>query len=382
MNPKSLNSVCFVGFLGIVGLVGISCEKDRFPLHCQPMAQRPNAAIIGFGRYLPRLRIKAADIATHWGQDPEGIRALGLREKTVPEQGEDTLTMAFEASKQALEEANIRASEVSAVFVGSESHPYAVKPTSSMLASALGVDPFCFAADLEFACKAGTAGMQIVGSFVSSGQIRYGLAIGSDTAQARPGDALEYTAAAGAAAFVIGKEDSKNALCRIDHTLSFTTDTPDFWRPNGEAFPHHAGRFTGEPGYFHHVRETIKGILEVTKAKPADFSHVVLHMPNAKFPQTIAKEFGFTKEQLELGFIVPELGNTYSACSPLGLTYVLESAKKGEKILLVSYGSGSGCDAFACTMLKNGSALPADTREVSYVNYSEYLEHRNLITKA
>jgi hydroxymethylglutaryl-CoA synthase len=104
---------------------------------------------------------------------------------------------------------------------------------------------------------------RIVSSFVQSGQIRYGLAVGSDTAQARPGDALEYTAAAGAAAFVIGNEKDENALCRIDRTISFTTDTPDFWRPAEASFPQHAGRFTGEPGYFHHVRETVKGMLEM-----------------------------------------------------------------------------------------------------------------------
>jgi hydroxymethylglutaryl-CoA synthase len=306
----------------------------------------PKSAITGFGRYLPVSRITVEDIAMHWGQDPAHIRtSLGLKEKTVPGRGEDTFTMAFEASRQAIEMANIESSEISAIFVGSESHPYAVKPTSSMLASALELHPFSHAADLEFACKAGTAGVQIVDAFVRSGQVRYGLAIGSDTAQAKPGDALEYTAAAGAAAFVIGTEKAKNALCRIDHTLSFTTDTPDFWRPAHEKFPHHAGRFTGEPGYFHHMRETIKGILEVSKRSISEIDHVVLHMPNAKFPTTIAKKFGITKEQMELGFIVPHIGNTYSACSPLGLTYVLEQAKKGrdDSPGVVRLGFGFGC---------------------------------------
>ena len=40
--------------------------------------------------------------------------------------------MAFEAGKQAIEIAEIQSSEISAIFVGSESHPYAVKPTSSI----------------------------------------------------------------------------------------------------------------------------------------------------------------------------------------------------------------------------------------------------------
>ncbi|MDD5470086.1 MAG: hydroxymethylglutaryl-CoA synthase [Candidatus Peribacteraceae bacterium] len=331
-----------------------------------------HSAIIGFGMCLPNERIRVADIAAHWGQDGEMVsKSIGVREKTVPGEGEDAFTLAFEAGKQAIEIAGIQSSEISAVFVGSESHPYAVKPTSGMVAQALGVHPFCHCADLEFACKAGTAGMQIVDAFVRSKQIRYGLAIGSDTAQAAPGDALEYTAAAGAAAMILGPEKSKDAICRIEQTLSFTTDTPDFWRASKESYPNHGGRFTGEPGYFHHMRETIRGTLETAKIAVQELSHIILHMPNGKFPSRIAKECGFTKEQMAKGFIVPHIGNTYSACSMIGLAHVLQEAKKDEKILLVSYGSGAGCDAFLMTMLRDGIALKPDERETAYVSYSE-----------
>ncbi|MBI3331974.1 hydroxymethylglutaryl-CoA synthase [Candidatus Peregrinibacteria bacterium] len=333
-----------------------------------------SSSIIGFGMYLPNLRIKTSEIAARWEQDPGALASsLGVNEKTVPDRDEDTFTMAFEAARQAIEVGKIRSSEISAIFVGSESHPYAVKPTSGMLAAALSLHPFSHCADLEFACKAGTAGLQIVDSMVRAGQVQYGLAIGSDTAQAAPGDALEYTAAAGAAAVILGPSDSKNALCKIDATLSFTTDTPDFWRAADEKYPRHAGRFTGEPGYFHHVRTAITGMLDTAKLKPEDFAHIVLHMPNGKFPSRIAKEFGFTKAQMEHGFIVPSIGNTYSACSLLGLVHVLQKAKKGEKILLVSYGSGAGCDAFVLTMQKHGVALPKDERETTYVSYSDLI---------
>ena len=328
--------------------------------------------------YLPTFRIRTKDIAEHWQQDSKALAAtLGVEEKTVPGRDEDAFTMAFEAGRQAIETAKIRSSEISAIYVGSESHPYAVKPTSGMLAAALELHPFCHAADLEFACKAGTAGMQIVDAMVRAGQIQYGMAIGTDTAQAAPGDALEYTAAAGAAAVILGPSDAKNALCRIDATLSFTTDTPDFWRAADEKYPRHAGRFTGEPGYFHHMRTAIQGMLDTAKLTAKDFAHVVLHMPNGKFPSRTAKEFGFTKEQMSTGFIVPTVGNTYSACSPLGLVHVLQKAKKNERILLVSYGSGSGCDAFVLTMQKNGVALPKDERETTYVSYSELMALRS-----
>lgn len=331
------------------------------------------SAIIGFGLHVPTGKIKAEEIAAAWNQDAKAIMSgLGIREKTVPNHGEDTFTLAFEAGKQAIATAKIKPTEVSAVFVGSESHPYAVKPTSGMVSSALGCDPYSHCADLEFACKAGTAALQIVDSMIRAKQIRHGLAIGADCAQSKPGDPLEYTAAAGAAAFVLGPDDHKQALCRIDHTLSFTTDTPDFWRANGEKHPRHAGRFTGEPAYFRHVREATKGIMEVAKLKPDAIDHVVFHMPNGKFPSRMAKEFGFTKEQMEHGFIVPHIGNTYSACSPLGLAHVLQQAKKDDRILLVSYGSGAGSDAFALTMLRDGVALQNEERSPVYLSYSEY----------
>lgn len=332
-----------------------------------------HSAIVGFGLCLPAQKITTREIADAWKQDASHIvSGLGVHEKTVPEQGQDTFTLAYEAGMQALEVANIASSQVSAVFVGSESHPYAVKPTSGMVASALQCDPFCHSADLEFACKAGTAAVQIVDSMVRSKQISFGLAIGADCAQSKPGDALEYTAAAGAAAFVLGPADAKNALCRIDHTLSFTTDTPDFWRANGQQYPAHAGRFTGQPAYFRHVKEATNGILEVAKIAMKDVDHVVFHMPNAKFPSRVAKELGVSKEQLEAGFIVPHIGNTYSACSPLGLAHVLQEAKKDQRILVVSYGSGAGSDAFVMTMLRDGVKLKPQNEQTRYVNYTEY----------
>jgi hydroxymethylglutaryl-CoA synthase len=327
--------------------------------------------ILSFGRYIPSQRIKALTIAEHWKRGAEQIEALGIEEKSVPMPDENAFTLAHEAATMAL--GSLDRSLVQALFVGSESHPYAVKPTSGMLVHSLQVNPFCHAADLEFACKAGTAAMQIVAGMSESKMITLGLAIGSDTAQSKPGDALEYSAAAGAAAFVIGRPSASLPLiCSIDATLSYTTDTPDFWRGAKEEYPSHAGRFTGEPGYFHHIETTTKAFLEKIEMNITEIDHVVLHMPNAKFPKQSAKKLGISDEQLALGFIVPFIGNTYSACSPLGLTFVLEKAKKGQKILLVSYGSGSGCDAFLFTMHTDGVALPLSDQDLTFLSYSEY----------
>ncbi len=333
------------------------------------------SAILSFGRYIPPQRIEAKTIATHWKRGTEQADGLGIREKSVPSSDEDAFTLAWEASRGAIESGDIDPLDIEAVFVGSESHPYAVKPTSAMLVTALKINPFSRAADLEFACKAGTAAMQIVSAMAESKQIKMGLAIGSDTAQSKPGDALEYSAAAGAAAFVIGLPTKKHAgICSIDATLSYTSDTPDFWRGAQDKYPSHAGRFTGEPAYFHHLETATKKILAENDLTPGEIDHVVFHMPNAKFPMQAAKKLCFTETQMQAGFIVPSIGNTYAACSPLGLTAVLQVAKKNQRILLVSYGSGSGSDAFLLTMLRDGSALREEQKELTRLSYAEYLQ--------
>jgi len=224
------------------------------------------AGIVGYGAYVPKYRIKAEEIAAVWGEDAEKIKnSLNVREKSVPSIDEDTATIAVTCARNALEQAKTNPSDIGAIYVGSESHPYAVKTTSSIVAEAIEATPVLTAADYQFACKAGTAAMQTVMGMVLSKMIKYGIAIGADTAQGRPGDTLEYTASAGGAAYLIGAE---NLLAIIHDTYSYTTDTPDFWRREGAEFPSHGSRFTGEPAYFRHVIAAAKGIMEKTTYNP------------------------------------------------------------------------------------------------------------------
>ncbi|HUM67875.1 MAG TPA: hydroxymethylglutaryl-CoA synthase, partial [Chloroflexota bacterium] len=150
--------------------------------------------IVGYGAYVPRYRIPAKEISQMW---TGGVGGVPIQEKAVNGLDEDVATMSVEAARNALLRGQVDPQEIRAVWVGSESHPYAVKPTSTIVAEAIGSVPNTLAADWEFACKAGTEAMQAGIGFVGSGMARYALTIGMDTAQGRPGDALEYTAAAG-----------------------------------------------------------------------------------------------------------------------------------------------------------------------------------------
>ncbi|HTS32610.1 MAG TPA: hydroxymethylglutaryl-CoA synthase [Thermoplasmata archaeon] len=302
------------------------------------------AGIVSYGAYVPRYRITPGEIGRVWGVDGEGMgQGLNVIRKSVPAPDEDTITISTEALRVALARGGIDPQTIGALYVGSESHPYAVKPTATVVASAVGATPNLTAADFEFACKAGTAAIQTCLGLVGAEMIRYGVAIGTDTSQGAPGDALEYSASAGGAAFVIGRE---HVIARVRHTLSYTTDTPDFWRREGQRYPSHGGRFTGEPAYFRHVTECAKQMFARAGTGPTDYAHVVFHQPNGKFPQRVGKQLGFTEAQMKYGLVTPYIGNTYSGAALIGLSNVLDHAAAGERVLMVGYGSGAGSDAF------------------------------------
>lgn len=341
--------------------------------------------IVGYGAYVPFYRVAAREIAQENNHDWNKITAsLGVIEKSVPATDEDAVTLGVHAAKNALARADIEATALGVIYVGSESHPYVVKPSASIIGAALGVSRDYAAADLEFACKAGTAALQSAYAQIKSGFTSYALAIGSDTAQATPGDYLEYTAGAAAAAYILG--GGENVIATIDVTMSISTDTPDFWRRSLQKYPEHVGRFTAEPGYFSHIQSMTKLVFEKMNLGPADFEHVVFHQPNSRFPLSVAAKLGFLPHQAETGLLVRAIGNSYSASSLLGLTAVLDIAKAGERILLVSYGSGSGCDAFVLTAtdkLEEAKAKATFTLEYAarkkYLSYTHYRRNIDLI---
>ncbi len=317
---------------------------DEYYPHQEYHRVKPNKeydapGIVGYGVYTSRFRIRDGGI-----------------ERSVPFIDEDAITAAVEAGKLALIHSGVDSSLVGKVYVGSESNPYAVKPIASKVAQVLklgeededvqGVD----AVDTEFACKAATSMFKDAASLVSYPKmgVPYAIVIGADNSQAAPRDSpggeLDFFVGYGGCAYIFGKTD---VIAEFEGWYSCTSDTPDFWRRDGEPYPMHGGRFTGDPAYFKHVRKAAKKLMERLGLKPSDINYFVAHQPNVQFPVRIARELGFREEQYSPSLQVAKFGNTYSGSSPVGLAAVLDVAKPEERILIVSYGSGAGSDAYS-----------------------------------
>jgi hydroxymethylglutaryl-CoA synthase len=343
----------------------------------QPSKEYDVPGIVGYGVYTSRFRIKE-----------------GPLERSVPFIDEDAVTAAVEAGKLTLIHSGVDSSLVGKIYVGSESNPYAVKPIASKVAQVLklgeededvqGVD----AVDTEFACKAGSSMFKDASSLVNypNSGVKYAMVIGADNSQAAPrgcpGGELDAFVGYGGSAYLFGKSD---VIAEIEGWYSCTSDTTDFWRRDGEPFPMHGGRFTGDPAYFKHVRKAATKLMERLNLKPDDLDYFVAHQPNPQFPVKIAKELGFKDDQYAASLQIRQFGNTYSACSLIGLAAVLDIAKPEARILVTSYGSGAGSDAY---LLRTTSQLSDKRRrqkmsvryqaESPFLEYVDYTTYRRL----
>ena len=335
--------------------------------------------IISYGAYVPKYRIKVEEIAKVHGGDAEFIKTnLLIEEKSVPGIDEDSLTMSVESSINALKKIDIIKQRIGAVYSGSESPVYAVKPNASIVGEILDIGDDYTSADVQFACKAGTAALQMALGLLKSGFIKYGLAIGTDTSQASPGDILEFTASAGAAAFIVGNKKDE-MIAELEEMCSVSSDTPDFWRRSMQKYPMHTERFTGAPAYLKHVTTSTRILMKRANITIGEIDHVAFHTPNGKFPLNAGELLGFPKQKLLSNLIVSKIGNTYSAASLLVLSHILDKAKPGERILVTSYGGGAGSDSFLFRVTNKINRLKKKIRdtqgymeEKEYVSYAKY----------
>jgi len=342
----------------------------------KPRKEYETPGIVGYGVYVSKFRIKE-----------------GAIERSVPFLDEDAITAAVEAGKLALIHSGVDQSLIGKIYVGSESNPYAVNPIASKVAQVLklgeeergekvqGID----AVDTEFACKAATSMFKDAAALVyyPKTPTDYAMVIGADNSQAAPrgelGGELDFFVGFGGSAFIFGMKD---VIAELEGWYSCSSDTPDFWRRDLEPYPRHGGRFTGGPAYFKHIVKAGRKLMEKMNLKPGDIDYFICHQPNPVWPMRAARSLGFKPEQYLPGMQVSKFGNTYSGSSPIGLASVLDIAKPYERIMIVSYGSGAGSDAYSFLVTsqieekrrrqKFNVRYQVENEYIEYVDYATY----------
>ena len=324
--------------------------------------------IAGYGIYIPRYRIKREEIAKAWG----GFGASG--ENSVPGIDEDIVTMAVEASDKAIDHAGVEPSKIGTVYFCTSSPEFIEKSSAAIVSDALGIPRESKTSDWDTSGNSSTKAISACLDEIEVQSGKFGLVITSDFRRASPAGPLELYFGAGAAAYVLGAD---NTIVDIEGMNSYTTTFTGTWKRSGDQYVKQADpRFSRLFGYTEHVHKAAEGLMKNLNRNIEDFNHVVFQQPDETLPFTLAaRALAVKREQLVNGAIVQFVGDVGVSSVPIGLAAVLDKAENGEKILVVSYGSGAS-DAVSLLVNENiekkrGKLVPVKT----YLEAKEYLDY-------
>ncbi|MFX1505678.1 MAG: hypothetical protein ACFFDC_06140 [Promethearchaeota archaeon] len=327
---------------------------------------------------------------------------LMLREKVVPGPNEDALTAGIQSLSYAIRRADIKPEEIDALFVVSESYPYAVK-SSTAIAGKAGLTDLKYGVRGEFACKPFGEFLDIAAALIDSGRCRYVAVTATDASQGAPGDDLEFSASFYSTTIILGKE---KGIAEIKGRTSINYDFSDFIRKEGEEFPEHEGQGTSLA-----FRGMILSALRKHLENYSDISPDclpsktwVIHSPNGSFPNEalidIGDHFGVSlaekmfdeagkmlgiEPRVKVSNLAPAIANGYSATVPTALCDAMEKAKSGDEIMTVLYGSGAGSDVISIKVKADGSqvannGVPTVQEQIDYkqkISVEDYFKFRD-----
>jgi len=331
-------------------------------------------SIISCGVYLPHLRIKRDEYLSALGSC-----TAGMREKAVLDIDEDVITMAVEAAKDAL--AGLDVARVGVLTLASTSFPYQEKALAGTLVKALGLSHNVLTSQHGHSTMSGTEALLAALGLLEQSDQPCALVVISDAPVSGAAVDLEHGFGAGACAFVLAKDEPGLAF---EGAAACSGEAMGLrYRLPGESDIRDIGVKTyATLDYNETVKEAVTELVKKLGRTPADYRHVILHQVDAKTDAALAKKMGCSEEQIKEGSVFTYTGDT-GACSPLlGLCRTLASTAPGDRILLASYGPGSGSQALSFqlnTTLRNSGSFQARLEDKKYIGYVQYLKQKRSI---
>ncbi|MCB2189994.1 MAG: OB-fold domain-containing protein [Deltaproteobacteria bacterium] len=335
--------------------------------------------ICSYGAYIPRYRLDRKNLFQAIGWMNSSTRGLAKGEKAVANFDEDSVTMAVAAGLNAL--CGIGRSELDGVYFASTTMPYKERLNAGIVAGALALDGEVRTADFSGGLKAGTTAMLTALDSLEAGGMSKVMVAASDTRLGKPGSPQEMIFGDAAAAFVMGTE---NVIAEFKGSYSITHDFADHYRGQFSKFDRQwEDRWIRDLGFETFVPEVVNGLLDKYSLSMEQFSHVIYdcHYPAAR--KKLNKVLGVPEGSEQSNFQA-EVGQSGAAQSLLMLADTLDRAKPGEKILVVSF--GSGCDALYFEATEKIQGRPTQKgvsqglrEKILLDNYTKFLVWREIM---
>jgi len=333
--------------------------------------------ISGYGVYIPKLRIKKEDYAKAWGS----FSAAGVGEKSVMGFDEDVLTAAAKVSRRALESVPITPDKVTRFAFASTTPPYVEKLLSGTVMVSIGLPNHALSSDHITSTRAGTEAMLSGFEHVSANPKGVALVAAADAPVASMWDSIEHALGAGAAAFVLS---SDNPIAELEGHASYASEYfGERFKPRKDDLLHDLNvKKFAEFSLITNTTRAGNALMKKLNRKPEEYQHVVIQQPDARVPASVGGKMLFQEPQLAAGLTSNLVGDLGAASTPVSLAAALDLAKVGDKILVISYGSGAGSDALSFKVVGDRKAtvkFQQDADRKEYIDYIKYLKLKGAI---
>jgi len=286
--------------------------------------------ITSCGYHVPFCRLEREKIGQAWA------RRAGKGERAAIYFDEDALTLGLEAAQRCLEEKG--KAGIDALYFASTSAPFWQRSSASFMAAACDLPSECETMDFAGSIRSATSALRAGVDALNSGRLSRVLIAAGDVRDGQPGEGEEEWFGDAGSAVVLGRE---GVIAEILGAASRSDDFLDEWRRDTDGFIQtQSSRFTTERGYQASLVAVGKALLQKHGVQPQDCATIILPSPDGRAQVNAAKKLGFQDAQIQSP-LFQEIGACGSAAPFLLLAAALESAKPGDRLLLLAYGEGA-----------------------------------------
>lgn len=313
--------------------------------------------IAGTGSFLPENLITNKYLETLVDTNDEWIQErTGIKWRHKVKEGQYTSDLAYEASIQALQEAQIKASDLDMILFATVSPDQVMPNTACVLQSKLKAGD-CMALDISAACSGFVYALAIADQFIKTGPMKNILVVGAEVltpyVNYKDRDTCILFGDGAGAAVVTRAQDDQDSIIYSHHLHADGEISDLFVLPaGGSKVPFSQKVLDEEMQYvkmkgreiFKHAVRTMskccKEALEYNGFTPDQVDWVIPHQANVRIIKAVADHFGISMEKVVVE--IEEMGNTSAATVIIALDKAIKDGriKRGQNILLTAFGAG------------------------------------------
>jgi 3-oxoacyl-[acyl-carrier-protein] synthase-3 len=318
------------------------------------------AKILGTGHYVPDRVVTNLDLEQWMDTSDDWIQQrTGIKERRWISDECGASDLAFNASKNALEMAGMKAQDIDAIIFATLSPDYNFPGSGCLLNNLLDIRGVP-ALDIRNQCSGFVYGLQIADAWIRSGMYKNVLFVGSEVHStgldlSTRGRDVSVIFGDGAGAVILGPTDDEERCVLETYVGADGKYAQELWveLPGSRYIPRltqdgfDAGRhypaMNGREVFKHAARklpEAVVTVLERRGLSPKDIDLFIPHQANLRISEAVAKALGLEEERTYNN--IQKYGNTTAASIPIALDECIRSGKLKEGDLLAVGAFGAG----------------------------------------